>query len=352
MAVRSRDVASLAADVTDDYGKTFARLTRMFRARGLTPDDASDLAQEAITLTLTHVRRHGRRSRDLDPLINTIARNLLIERFRTGGRELATDITEQHLPHSDDIAGDVTRREGARIVRAAVDELPPRQRDAVLMWMDGAGPGEIAREFDLKRNAADALLHRAKKRLATALSVHRDSLLGAPAFVWLRTRTRRLTWFLGGAEGSSAGPSVATGVVALGAALVIALASSPEPTTAPEQTAGAPTVTLTLGEAPSLGVVPPSMMTGGSPSDAALTPRNEVAEPKPGVSVDVRDHHVAVLGPTIQNPLTEKEDPPLFEIESWHEREEGQRGFIGPKLDEGTTLVCDNAPAACHEVEP
>jgi RNA polymerase sigma factor (sigma-70 family) len=59
--------------------------------------------------------------------------------------------------------------EQRRAVREAVVSLSPRYRRVIELSMRGLGPAEIGRAFGIKRNAADAIIHRARRALASKL---------------------------------------------------------------------------------------------------------------------------------------------------------------------------------------
>lgn len=160
------------------YTATFARLRLMFRARGVPPEDAADLAQETAARFLAHLRAQGidpRFEQDaVAPLINRIAANLIIDRARAAssrnvsleGLGSAVDPARISL---DDPAEQVEDVDRAREVRAAIASLSDRHRRAIAMSLDGKGPAEIAEDLGILRNAADALLYRARRRLAASL---------------------------------------------------------------------------------------------------------------------------------------------------------------------------------------
>jgi DNA-directed RNA polymerase specialized sigma24 family protein len=99
---------------------------------------------------LQHLERHGRTSADLRPLMNTIAKNLIVERFRTGGREIAIDIDDGVLKDARDVLQDVVRRDETETLAEALNGLPTaEQQTAVRMWLHGLKPREIADELGL-----------------------------------------------------------------------------------------------------------------------------------------------------------------------------------------------------------
>ncbi|MHB8513418.1 MAG: RNA polymerase sigma factor [Actinomycetota bacterium] len=176
-------------ELDQTYRRTFARLKGLFRARGCTPEEAADLAQEAAMRAYVHVRRWGVSGEGLDPLINRIARNLLIDRHRRFAPHLvsldnAADVSD---PTSDPTE-EVIRRQQAGEVQTAVAELPSRHRTALEYSMRGMTPAEVGDRLGIGRNAADALLHRARRSLRDRLSHIEEGALGL--VLWIRLRVR------------------------------------------------------------------------------------------------------------------------------------------------------------------
>jgi RNA polymerase sigma-70 factor (ECF subfamily) len=135
------------------------------------PDDAQDLAQEAVSRALPHLGR-------LDPAtevgayLRTAARNIHRNRHRDGhGVSLeGLDGLEARAfgePAAEDTA---LRRLEWRDVRAAVGRLPDRQRRALALAVSGISQAESGRELGLDPNAVSQLLFRARRRLRAELA--------------------------------------------------------------------------------------------------------------------------------------------------------------------------------------
>jgi RNA polymerase sigma-70 factor (ECF subfamily) len=213
--------AGVAPELDERFATTFRYLARLFRSRGFNSDEADEFAQETVTRALAHLERHGRRSHDLTPLLHTIAKNLIVERFRTGGRELPAAIDDR-MPSAD--VSPERRAVGLDTRRRVYEEiaaLPPKQRKAVLLWLEGLDPAEVARELGVKRGAADVLLHRARRALASRLEDVRLAAWGAFIPVW--TKLRRGTQRLLATGSRSDSISIGSAIAALAtAALIIA----------------------------------------------------------------------------------------------------------------------------------
>jgi RNA polymerase sigma factor (sigma-70 family) len=169
----------LPIELDDAYGQTFERLRRLFRSRGCTPEEAADLAQEAAVRAFVHIRRWGVSGDGLDPLLNRIAGNLLIDRYRRTTPHLVPldSAGDLHDPEQDPTE-EVDRRQRRQAVHRAIRELPHRHRTAITYTLSGLSPEEVGRQMGIGRNAADALLHRARRSLKEHLSSVREGAWG------------------------------------------------------------------------------------------------------------------------------------------------------------------------------
>lgn len=215
-----------AEDLGASYTSLFRELTAAFRARGLGSEEANDLAQESLVRTFVHLKRHGRTQPDLRPLAHTIGRRLYAER----GRRLRPRFVD--LPEAEYLADpapepieQIVASEERADVHAALRSLTPRHRRVVSLWMNGMRPAEIAHELGIKRNAADALLHRARRQLAVKLDPSRATLgLFGIALLRVRGFFRRIVESVGSLDpnGSMAQATTGLAVVGLTAALMVA----------------------------------------------------------------------------------------------------------------------------------
>lgn len=242
MSVEARYLETeLPLELDQTYRATFERLRRWFRVRGCTPEEAADLAQEAAVRAYVHVRRWGASGDGLDPLINRIARNLLIDRYRRGAPYLVPldDAAEMHDP-TQDPTEEVIRRQRRRAVRRAVAQLPDRHQTAILYSLGGMSPAEVGEKMGIGRNAADALLHRARRSLAERLRLVGEGAFGIAALGWIKIRSaaRRLTSPAGGE--AAAGALMQAGVAVAAAALVVAISIASPPGGGGGLTGGAP----------------------------------------------------------------------------------------------------------------
>jgi RNA polymerase sigma factor CnrH len=203
----------------------------MFRARGCTPEEAADLAQDAAVRAYVHIRRWGVNGTGLDPLLNRIARNLLIDRYRRTTPHIVPldDAGELHDPDQDPTE-EVARRQRSRAVHTAIQDLPARHQTAITYSLSGLSPEEVGRRMGIGRNAADALLHRARRSLKERLQTVGEGMFGFA--LGIRVRWDRLTGRAGGSSlrdgafgaGLQAGAAVASMAVA---AVITMVATAP-----------------------------------------------------------------------------------------------------------------------------
>lgn len=341
--------ATRAFGLEEIYTTEVRRLTRIFAARGVGPEEARDLAQETITRALLHLQRHGQRG-ELSPLLTTIARNLLVERARRV-RPHFTELSEaiEVADPGSDPSEYALSSERIRFVEAGLASLSSRHRRVVRMWMEGLGPAQIARELGIKRNAADALLHRARRRLASSL--RHESLLGLVAFglVGLRARLRRAAAFATSLDPTGAVAPSGAGMAAIGLAAVLAAGSVGAPAL---RGAASPTPVSNVRAASADHIEPPTAarsteeaLEGGRPDTERGS--GEVADPE--IVIDLRERRVAA-GADPDNPTTEEEEGEVG-IDVWQQpdEDEDERGTVGPLIEEVAVAVCEDVATSCEE---
>ena len=151
-------------DIAEVYRSTYPALVRFLYRKVWDAERAEDLAQEAFARALVH------RPDNTRGWLFVVAANMARDEARRAARE------KRHLtllksepdavpssPEEDIDAATRTKR-----VRAALDELTPRDREALLLWDAGMSYDEIAAQTGLARGAIGTTLARARRRLVEA----------------------------------------------------------------------------------------------------------------------------------------------------------------------------------------
>jgi len=154
-------------DWNDLYRTTFPELVRFLHRKVWDAERARDLAQEAFVRALQHEPRRPR------AWLFQVAANLARDEARTVIRRkkhLVLLKTEAEVREDSmvDAAGELAEQERWALVRAALETLSEKDREALLLWDAGQSYTEIANQLDLAVGAVGTTLARARKRLAKA----------------------------------------------------------------------------------------------------------------------------------------------------------------------------------------
>lgn len=152
-------------DLSQVYREHYRSLVRFVYRRIGDQGRAEELAQEAFVRAIEHQPSQPR------AWLFQVAANLA----RDEGRRLSVrrrhlqlvrdEVARQRAPAPDAV---FERREKAELVRAALAEISPRDRDALLLWEEGFSYDEISEMLEISRGSVGTTLTRARKRLAEA----------------------------------------------------------------------------------------------------------------------------------------------------------------------------------------
>ena len=150
--------------LADLFTQYHASLVRVIYRRTGDRDQAEEIAQEVFARAAAAPPRNPR------PWLFAVALNLVREEGRTESRrgrllQLYREERSQLAPSPDE---DLERSERAGRVRAALETLTPRDREALLLKAEGFDYDEIAAALGLARGAIGTTLARARKRLVEA----------------------------------------------------------------------------------------------------------------------------------------------------------------------------------------
>lgn len=157
----------MSVDWNELYRGTFPDLVRFLHRRVWDVERARDLAQETFVRALRHEPKRPR------AWLFQVAANLARDEARTVLRRkkhlaLLKSDGEAAGAHAADPESELDERERSARVRAALEALSERDREALLLWDAGQSYTEIARHTGLAIGAVGTSLARARRRLAEA----------------------------------------------------------------------------------------------------------------------------------------------------------------------------------------
>lgn len=159
-------------------GPAFSLAYRMCGRRAM----AEDIVQDAfLSLWRTHSRYdHARGS--VRSWVLMVVHNRAIDAFRhhaaTASRDIADDIAAENLPARDQTEAEVERRDDARHIRSALEELPSEQRQVIeLAYFGGFTHSEIAQMLELPSGTVKGRMRLGLSKLRLALGAPVEGVL-------------------------------------------------------------------------------------------------------------------------------------------------------------------------------
>lgn len=162
-AFRQGDNRAFEALVRRHQGVVWAVALRVVGDRAA----AEDVAQRAFINAMQSI--DGLRGA-FRPWLLRITANLARNHRRDNGRLVPTDTLPEETTDAPDAEERLDRRRESERLREAIETLSPRQRDVVLLRIDGnASFSEIAETLGMTENNAKVTFHTATKRLRERL---------------------------------------------------------------------------------------------------------------------------------------------------------------------------------------
>jgi RNA polymerase sigma factor (sigma-70 family) len=146
-----------------------ALIRAVARRRGVVHDQLDDVVQETL-LTVHRVRHTYDPARSYDAWLAALAGRRAIDGLRRSGRQARREVGDEVAvalhPDEQDASAESERAQQARRLRAAIDELPPGQRQAVeQLGLKELSLEEVAARTGRSTGALKVNLHRALKAL-------------------------------------------------------------------------------------------------------------------------------------------------------------------------------------------
>jgi RNA polymerase sigma factor (sigma-70 family) len=205
----SRTAAGAVAEL---YGRHARMVAGICSGMLRDPDEAADAVQETF-LAAQRSLLAGTHPNEPAAWLATIARNECRMRIRRRMAAPVTRVLDENLDGSGDTTyGGAVQAAGVEELREALDDMPERQREALLLReVRGLSYEEVAKAMDVSSPAVETLIFRARKRV-----VERVRIVPSLVFAWAKDSLTRLG---GPADVATAGAFAAKGAAALIAAL-------------------------------------------------------------------------------------------------------------------------------------
>ena len=138
------------------------------RSRNISPDRIEDLKQETFIRVIAAVRKEGvvRQPERFGAFVNSICNNVLLEHYRSLGKNQQMEETNQEIPDEVlDLEGMMVSKQFSERVRKILSALPARDRDLLrAVFLEERDKDTVCREIGVDRNYLRVLLHRAKDK--------------------------------------------------------------------------------------------------------------------------------------------------------------------------------------------
>lgn len=152
----------------------FSELIRLKLSRRLnSAAEVEDARQETFVRVLTTLRKEGgiREPERLGAFVNSVCNNVLLEYYRSGSKEAASEDEEAEANLPDpalSVVDVIANREAQRQVREVLNELEEKDRQLIKeVFFDERDKDEVCRDLGVDREYLRVLLHRAKKSFKT-----------------------------------------------------------------------------------------------------------------------------------------------------------------------------------------
>jgi RNA polymerase sigma-70 factor (ECF subfamily) len=152
------------------YDRYFAQIYRFAYSRVRDQSLAEDVTSEVFFKALKNIKRYTYTGHPFSSWLYQITLNAVADHYRGQRGELELEDAAPLPDTGPAVLDEVVRRDRSRRVWAAIDQLPPQQRAAmVLKFGEDRKIDEIARIMGKSSGAVKLLLHRGVERLRREL---------------------------------------------------------------------------------------------------------------------------------------------------------------------------------------
>ena len=137
------------------------------RSRTISSDKVEDLQQETFIRVIAAVRKDGvRQPERFGAFVNSICRNVILEHYRSIGKNQQMDETHLDIPDKVlDLEGMMVSKEAAQHVREILAGLPARDRALLrAIFLEEKDKDAVCKAMGVDRDYLRVLLHRAKDK--------------------------------------------------------------------------------------------------------------------------------------------------------------------------------------------
>ena len=150
------------------------------RARAIGSDDVQDLKQDTFIRVIAALRKQGgvRQPERIGAFVASICNNVLLEYYRTLGRNQQMAETHQEIPDKVlDLEGMMVSKQSSERLRKILSALPDRDRDLLrAVFLEEKDKDAVCREIGVDRDYLRVLLYRAKNKFK---AVYKTEQFGA-----------------------------------------------------------------------------------------------------------------------------------------------------------------------------
>ena len=147
------------------YDRYVERIYRFIYARVHDRPLAEDITEEVFVKALKNIRSYRQMGCGFGPWLYRIAANAVADHYRSPERTLPLDVAGDQQA-ADDVAEQVARRDQVRELWQAVDRLPAKQRQAMLLrFSSDLSIADVARIMNRRPGAVKLLVFRGTRRV-------------------------------------------------------------------------------------------------------------------------------------------------------------------------------------------